>query len=134
MGSFARFLTSLLVTLPIAGYVAATLVANAPEDPGPQEPVVLRDPGRDPSTELDPRPAKGSNPADSAPSDAPSVPSIAPQPLDEEDDDVRVVTPAPTRVDDDDDGAGGADDDGSDDGPDDDEDDDESGDSEGGDD
>jgi hypothetical protein len=75
----------LLVTLPVLTYVGGRLAA-APPDPGPRTPVIL----------------------DRSPSRLPSPPA------EQDDGDVQVVNPAPTRVGEDDGGTGddGSDDDG----------------------
>lgn len=84
-------LVALLVTLPIGGYVAGTLMATTPADQGPLPPVLMRDdvsPADLGPTRSTPRPE---------PTKAPSPPPAE----DDDDDEVRVVRPEPTRVDDD---------------------------------
>jgi hypothetical protein len=84
MGSWTKLLVALLVTLPIGGYVAGTLISTTPQDQGPRQPVVLRD--ATPSPNPSPTPTK----------------AAAPPPAEDAPDEVRVLTPAPTRVGDDD--------------------------------
>jgi len=120
MGTFAKVLIALVIALPMAAYVAGSLVASSSEQPTRREPVIVRD-APEPDTGTGSPTSDPSRPPDDDPDDDPD---------DEQDDDdgeqdddrIRKVTPAPTRVGDDDDDrddtddrSGRDDDDGSDD-------------------
>lgn len=83
MRTWLRVLVILLMTLPIAGYVAGTLISTAPQHGDPPDPVRLRDaeprPDRSPATRL-PRPKPTETPSDIDPGG------------------IRVVMPKPTGI------------------------------------
>ena len=91
MSRWTKVVVALVMTLPLGGYVAGTLIANAPQDPGRREPVLLR--------EADVTPSLGSGGAG----------AYRPQPT-PDDSQIRVVKPEPTRIADDDDDDTGTDD------------------------
>lgn len=94
MSRFTRWLLGLALTLPVAAYVAGSLVASSAEPERDRSPVIVRDhePGhggvKDPTT-----------PTATPPSDEDD-------PDDEDPDDVREVDAPPDRVGDDDDDDG----------------------------
>jgi hypothetical protein len=89
-------LIALVIALPMAAYVAGSLVASSSEQPTRREPVIVRD-APEPDTGTGSPTSDPSRPPDDDPDDDPD---------DEQDDDdgeqdddrIRKVTPAPTRV------------------------------------
>jgi hypothetical protein len=92
MAMLWKVLIGLAIALPMAAYVAGSFAASSVDDPVRREPVHISD------VRESPAPEKSTKGAD------PSVPSERRTPVnrDEDDDaddnDVRVVTPQPTRV------------------------------------
>lgn len=84
----------LAVTLPMATYVAGSLVGSNAGTPAPRDPVVVRDAPASPSPEPTRTPSR-------PPRGGATAPTPPPIEDDGDDDEVRVVTPQPTRVDDD---------------------------------
>ena len=111
MSSFWRVFVGLAIVLPIAAYVVGSLTVSAADDPAPPAPVRIADPTETPALP-DERTTRANDDDDARDDDA-------------DDNEVRVVTPQPTRVDgddgddrpegDDDDSGGGDSDDDSDD-------------------
>jgi hypothetical protein len=106
MGVPWKFVLPLLVVLPLAAFVAGSLVSTADDEPPARTPIVLRQDSDSPSPDQqgpgNPGPTRSTRPPD-----------------DEDDDDDHVVSPTPVDDDNDDDNDddddGGNDDDGSDD-------------------
>jgi len=86
MTAFTKMVLVLVVTLPVGGYVAGTLMASAPEVPRERPAIVIADVAN-PSPSATPKPTP-------RPSDLPT------------DDDVRVINPTPEHLDGDDDRRG----------------------------
>jgi hypothetical protein len=97
MSPLWKVLLGLALALPMAAYVASSLVASGDDEPVRRDPVIISD-------------APPTTPPTTPPTSPRPGPTTAPGDADDEDDDevddneVRVVTPKPTRVDDDDDG------------------------------
>lgn len=91
MARFWKVLIGLAIALPMAAYVAGSFVASAPDDPVQRDPVHISDIRETPAAEKSPLGTE------------PSAPSSRRTPVnghddDEDDNDVRVVIPKPTRV------------------------------------
>ena len=106
MTSWLKAFVVVMVTLPIAAYVVATL-GSSPAQPTPQSPVVLRDPPPKPPPQK-PQPSRSESSAEGRDDGAGEGDEGGPEDDRTEGDDISVVTPSPKRVGDDD----GTDDDG----------------------
>lgn len=93
MGRFTRWLLALAFALPVAAYVAGSLVASSAEQEHDRGPVIVRDSGTQRPVEPTTRP----------PQSPPSQPDEDDDVDDIDDDEVREVDPPPHRVGDDDD-------------------------------
>ncbi len=86
-----KVLLALVLVLPMAAFVAGSLVASAADEPAPRDPIVITEqpsprPSRTPAPSPEPPPTRSEDDRDSG-----------------DDDDVEVVTPEPAEVDDEDD-------------------------------
>jgi hypothetical protein len=101
-----KVLVGLAVALPMVAYVAGSFLATGATEPPRRDPIVIRDAPAQvveqppvltprPSTRPDPDDAEGDD-GDGDDGDDDTTPGA-------DDDEIRIVTPQPTRVDDDDD-------------------------------